>query len=399
MFLGHTRFSIFAPGKSAWKSSRQAIADEEYADYLYSKERLDFRRKMFLEVSLPILARAAEGHFVRHVVSYSSNLPSEYKDDLLGASQTYEFLILNELSPGESADQWFEIVGATVPVGAVFATYRLDDDDLVSKHYFDRLAPYVRDAFVGMILSLGRGVTAVWDGELFYRPSVIHKPLIAIGLAEVCKKLDNNKFEKPVKSGHSHMQADSGNPVVLDSRDLSFFWARSSSQDTLYRQDARLKRIAESNSELELAGLEKIQDEFPALATMVRYPDALRLLDGLRRVDEPVTFSLPKVKRAFAVEVAYRAEPGVGAESFVFSFDFRDVAGAPVAPSARVRGISRSNDPEVGFYKPARFAQGDRSLRFSVTLPDGIVCAGLRVVKRQDEAGSVTLKELNVYDL
>lgn len=398
MFIGHTRFSLFTPGTNTWKSSRQSITDEDYTSYLYDLERLEFRRKVFLEVSLPILARAAQGYRFRHVVSFSSNLPMQYKEALHEASREYDFLVLNELPPKTPATKWFQLVADEIYVGEVFATYRLDDDDLLGLSYFTRLAPYLNDSFVGMLVSLGRGVTAVWDGEKFRRPSIVHKPLLAIGLAEIHKRLGSSEFASPAPAGGSHMNADLGNAVVIDSRGLDFVWTRSDSQDTLFRQDARLRRIAESNSELEVATLKDLETEFPTLLPMVEYPNIAQLVNQPLVVDDRNWFPFTEWRQGFAVEIVYTAESGVSNDAYLISFDVRDPSGSRVT-ALRARGVSRSRNSEIGFFREAKFTQGKRTLRFSLALPEDVLCAGITVIKQESNAGRVTLQEVNVHDL
>ncbi|GAB3595750.1 hypothetical protein CFAEC_05350 [Corynebacterium faecale] len=398
-FIGHTRFSLFTPGKNTWKASRQAVSNEEYAEYLYSTERLDFRKKIFLETSLPLLAQAAANHDLKHVVSFSSNLPQQYKKDLIDAGKKYDFIILDELPPETPAVNWFDKAKNTIETGEVFATYRLDDDDLVSVNFFNHLSKYVDDAFVQMIVSFGSGITAIWDGSQFKRPSLIHKPLLAIGMAEINKKIDETQFLSPAKgSGYSHMVADRGNPVILDSRGLDFFWTRSNNQDTLYKQDTSLQRIAEVNSELENATSEQIESAFPGLAPLMRYPSIIQLSDNSISVDDSTKFEFHEPQQQFSIAIEYEADSGVRKDSYRISFKFENTTENQAIDDLRVRGISKSKDPEIGHFKPADFKKGNHVARLSVALPDGFLCSSVRIIRNETEAGHVNLRSVSIQE-
>ena len=155
VFIGQTRYSLFVPDSGAWRASSVAGREvSDYRNYLYAPERLDFRDRVFTTLTVPSLAVAAEAHEVHHIVSYSESLPEKYIDSLNRTAEKFPFLVLQELPDGVS--DWGrseQIIKEKVGVG-VFGRYRLDDDDLLSKHYFDVMHRFVKPEFVGMVVSL-----------------------------------------------------------------------------------------------------------------------------------------------------------------------------------------------------------------------------------------------------
>lgn len=105
MFVGQTRFSIYNPGSGAWKSSSKTDSntEDDFAEYLYSDSRLAPRAEIFFNYSLPMLAQAAERHRLLHIISYSSNLPEKYRDQLKSAALAHPFIVLDEKRTGRAS--------------------------------------------------------------------------------------------------------------------------------------------------------------------------------------------------------------------------------------------------------------------------------------------------------
>ena len=94
MFVGHTRFSLFVPDSASWRASNEhtGFSEDEYRDYLYDHARLALRTDIFLNHTVPTLAKAAEGFDVKHVVSFSESLPQKFKEQLQEAADKFNVL-------------------------------------------------------------------------------------------------------------------------------------------------------------------------------------------------------------------------------------------------------------------------------------------------------------------
>ena len=104
MFVGHTRFSLFVPDSVSWRASNEqtGFSEDEYRDYLYDDARLSLRTDIFLNHTVPTLAKAAEDFDVKHVVSFSESLPQKFKEQLQKAADSFDVLHLDELPDGDS---------------------------------------------------------------------------------------------------------------------------------------------------------------------------------------------------------------------------------------------------------------------------------------------------------
>lgn len=251
-FVGHTRFSLYQPRSRAWALSQ----GDNYKERLFADRRLIPRLRIFTDHSLRLLEIAQRGHSVRLIVSYSREMPGEYRTALHRAADNYPFVILDECVEGVGqANMVRTALQMMERRPGVFATFRVDDDDILPVDYFDRMSQHIRRDTVGSYVSLGRGVTATHDGEHFGKPHTVVHRMYSAGLLSVCS-FDGQSTETP-SPAQAHNRADEAAPTILDSRDLGFVWTRSLTQDTatvrgtdsLGELDREISRLPESNYE------------------------------------------------------------------------------------------------------------------------------------------------------
>lgn len=231
-FIGNTRFSIYDPTSTSWRLSRSVgrSNDEAYRRKLYSEERMSSREDIFFNYSLPILDQAKGQHDLIHVVSYSEELPDRYQDELHAAEDRYDWLLLDRRTQANRKGTKLETLAKQYFCsGDIFAEFRLDDDDIVSKDYFESLAQYLHDPFVGYCVSHGLGIQAYYESGRFLAPRLEHRPKIAIGLARICK-IDGKRIIAPGKAPHPMIDREC--PVVVDSRSITFLHSLHLSQDS-----------------------------------------------------------------------------------------------------------------------------------------------------------------------
>lgn len=230
-FLGHTRFSVMEPKSPSWRLSRASgrTSVEDYTTSLFSEARLKERSEIFFTYSLPLLDAAKGEHKVLHVVSFSHHLPLKYKAMLYDAEQRYSWLHLDEQRPGSKKTVLDKVAIKFFGEGAIYAEYRLDDDDLLGVSFFDDLIPYVTKENVGSLVSFGLGAQSFFDGSVFVQPRLEHRPKIAIGLTRICE-IENKSVIGPRRVAHT--KSDLYNPVILDSRSLSFLHTIHRNQDS-----------------------------------------------------------------------------------------------------------------------------------------------------------------------
>lgn len=236
--IGTMRFSIYSPDSAAWKASNGSVfgSAEEYMAHLFSAERIEPRLHILEHYSLPQLERAGEGHTFRLIISTMKDLPQKYLAELRSMTDRYPFVILDVLEDANRVMNPYAVAGELLAADGhgsaqrPFGVFRLDDDDVLPADFFDQVAPYVTADHAGMMVTLGRGVTAIFDGGRMHDPRTVHHPMIAIGLLQVCKFGDDGELVRPVAGTHN--LSDRNGPVILDSQRLGFFWTRHMNQDS-----------------------------------------------------------------------------------------------------------------------------------------------------------------------
>ncbi|WP_024817115.1 glycosyltransferase [Arthrobacter sp. 31Y] len=267
VFVGHTRFSVHSPNSGAWVASNGSkMTEAEYLEHLFSDERMEPRADIFFNYTLPMLAYAAKASDVlfRHVVSYSDSLPRRYQDQMEAAAAQFPFVLLDKVPAGGGGLNTAKaaralMLEAGLPIDTVFGSMRLDDDDILSADYFDQMAQYLTEAHVGYVVTLARGVTALYEnGEFFYARDAVY-PLHSKGHLSICRYNRDGSLSAPV--GTSHNRSDRANPVILDSRKFSHIWVRSVNQDTALYQLAQ-------GREGQLARIYQDMEQYPVLTEM-----------------------------------------------------------------------------------------------------------------------------------
>jgi hypothetical protein len=257
IFIGITRFSVYAPKSVEWVASKETSANlektsnDDYKKYLFSAERLDIRCFIFFELSLPILEVMSKKHNYKHIIQYSAELPEEYKRKLSVIEKKYPFIYLDLIDNLENRtsklyktvvpnliENSFEKTNQKDKENITFGIFNLDDDDLLGINFLNKMAEYIDSKYSKKVISFGLGVTAFFDeaSRLFSNPREAYLPKINIGLMRVCEYiLKERKIIFP-KSG-SYMTVDKVTPVILDSREISYFWVRSFNQDTVHDKE------------------------------------------------------------------------------------------------------------------------------------------------------------------
>lgn len=403
LFIGHTRFSLFNPKSSSWRATNGRFATpEEYEAYLYSDERLTIRCKIFLEQSLPQLEAASKDHDLLHVVSYSGNLPAKFQQLLEDAADRFSFLVLDRHSEGRRPTDIDALARERLGGAGAFATYRLDDDDLLTVDYFNQVAPYVRPENAGMQVSLASGLTALYADGKYSNIRETYWPMLAIGLLSICRFDTDGSLVKPAHAPH-HL-SDRTNPVILDSRKTSYLWVRHVDQDTAMDfnpDEARAKLVASMsrfpavNEYVDLANL------FPVLAKNIRAPKREGLLSTPTDVVGEIRFSLATPANAFSLKIdALLGDDAVSSNALI-SLDLTDAAERPLAEAQIARlsafGIATSSNPAVGPYRYLNTPPGRSLESYEFALPDGVLCRGFRLRRWKKADTAIRLHSIDAY--
>lgn len=416
MFIGHTRFSLLQPGSSRWRASEEGrfagIAD--YRDYLYSDRRMNARIDIFLGMTVPQLAVSAQDQDVYHIVSYSEELPVKYKRQLLEAAQEHSFLILDECTVSDPPLLPLDLAKKLHGEREVklFAEYRLDDDDVLPRDYFERLEPYLDSSFLGMYVSFGEGLTGIYDDGHFYDVRRCRVPMIAIGLAKICGFGSDGELIAPATTRHTI--SDTVAPVILDSRKLGYIWARHPEQDTAVS-------VSFSNTREELFERARRQiDRYPVEDDMQQVAEQFPVVQGRLHTDiapglrqiplvrtrtrlpsNGVSVDAPSFRGRCHFDITTRAGTLKPGRDVLLAFKLQDSTGTPLSVSSdgakmKEAGLIYSRWTGVGFCRWIATRPGLRREEFTIELPSGIEIVGLTLFPRRDLNARLEVEQFTV---
>lgn len=231
-FIGETRFSLFEPNSNAWRLTKTTGREnaEDYKAKLYAEDRMETRCAIFFNHTLPTIDSAKSDHHLIHLISYSEELPEKYEDQLQEEAAKYSWVRLDKRTEENRVGMSVKnIVRKSFPPGTVYGNYRLDDDDVLATNYFEQAGVYLDERHAEMIVSLGYGVLALYEGSRFVRTKGELRPKVAAGFLKICQFTNDGRFRMPTNISHTY--ADRENPVILDSRQVSFLRALHVNQD------------------------------------------------------------------------------------------------------------------------------------------------------------------------
>lgn len=394
MFVGHTRFSLFVPDSASWRASHEqnGMSADEYRDYLYDDARLSLRTNIFVNHTVPTLAQAAEDFDVKHIVSFSKSLPEPYKAQLQQAADEFDFLYLDELPDGDNGwtavRRYFQRTSFT----GTFGRYRLDDDDVLSAHYFRTTEQYIKPEFEGMLVSMPLGVEAVCvDGEFFHLRQA-HTPMNSMGLLSICAVDENGTVFEPQSGPHD--KSDRFAPVILDASKIGYLRAIHAGQDNAMRHEpgavmARLMdNLASSPPFTDMAAFEAA---FPTVAEhMGRQSNPLTINDavghGQHYVLEPTSSDA-----GFVIE----GDSAIAlTNELLVSLWIEDSRGRRVPFYKTVEGFAGSNNPHIGHFAYVPTEQGHFRAMVSLHLEHGYRLRGFRIQALSERAEQVHISRV-----
>lgn len=397
MFIGHTRFSLFVPDSRAWRASQDSLKNsDKYKDYLYNPERLELRTQIFLKHTVPTLADAAQRvsgrHEIVHVVSYSESLPQKYKDKLAAAAAEFPILVLDEVQDGDAAGGFAQkYVSDKLAPGEVFGRYRLDDDDILSTEYFSLMEKYLKDEFVGMVVSLPLGIEAVYDDGRFLNPRVAHVPMNSMGLLSVCRLTSGGTIQGP--HGGPHDKSDRYDPVILDSRGMGYLRCVHLGQDNAMRYS---EAVILDNL-LEHLGKFPPANELTKLTRL--FPTVVGAADHTSTVDAPLGEGLayefcPPYPQGIGLRVAGRGLPGGKRQNVAVTYLFTTTAGKKLPLYRQVPGIANSPNKKIGMFQYLPTPAGDFHSIAGIYLPDDVRIKAVRIMPLSDASRETVISEI-----
>ncbi|RAX50852.1 hypothetical protein DQ353_00165 [Arthrobacter sp. AQ5-05] len=419
LFIGHTRFSVYQPQSGAWKATNgtRFKSEQDYRNYLFSDERLASRADIFFGLSLPQLAEAAKNHAVIHLISYSHHLPTKYETRLIEAADKHDFLVLDKMFPSSAAATTESVAREALfskfsaDPYQPFGVYRLDDDDLLPADYFDRHEKYIKEPFVGMQVSLGTGITAIYSEGKFVNARRCYHPMLAIGFMSI-QRFTPDGLVRPERN-IAHNLSDRHFPVIMDSSGLGYVWTRQVEQDTSLglastNREGILTSIRNHiNANPPIDGSDQFEKYFPILkGKLTAAEDARSTHEQLieRRVEMKSTvenFTCQPVSGDLSITVKMVCDMSAVEKNSLLSFSLVDASGKPV-PVERVaahmaeQGVTLSGNPTIGWFRYLNTRPGQNRTKAEFSLPQGVFLSAVTVRKWKKTDTSITLHSLTV---
>lgn len=394
MFVGHTRFSLFVPDSASWRASNDqtGFSEDEYRDYLYDDARLSLRTDIFLNHTVPTLAKAAEGFNVKHVVSFSESLPQKFKGQLQEAADSFDLLHLDELPDGDSG--WTAVRRYVQKSGfkGTFGRYRLDDDDVLSAHYFQTTAPYIKPEFEGMLVSMPLGIEAVYADGQFFHLREAHTPMNSMGLMSICAVKEDGTVVEPQSGPHD--KSDRYAPVILDATQVGYLRAIHAGQDNAMRHDPGLvmARLMENMAAFPpFTDVATLEAAFPTVAKQMQSTSAPLSIDCT--VSRGQHYLLQPASGDVSFIIHGESEWELDNELLV-SLWIEDSRGRRVPSYKTVEGFAASNNPSIGHFAYVPTENGTFRTLVSLHLEHGYILRGFRILAQSERAEGVRVKKL-----
>lgn len=394
MFVGHTRFSLFVPDSASWRASNEqtGFSEGEYRDYLYDEARLSLRTDIFLNHTVPTLAKAAEGFDVKHIVSLSESLPQKFKAQLKEAADRFGILHLDELSDGDSG--WTAVRRYVQKIGfkGTFGRYRLDDDDVLSAHYFQATAPYIKPEFEGMLVSMPLGIEAVYADSQFFHLREAHTPMNSMGLMSICSAKENGTVVEPQSGPHD--KSDRYAPVILDASQVGYLRAIHAGQDNAMRHEPGvvMARLMENMAAFPpFADVAALEAAFPTVAKQMQSTSASLSIDDTVGSGQHYILQLASGDVSFVIhgESEWELE-----NELLVSLWIEDSRGRRVPSYKTVEGFAASNNPSIGHFAYIPTENGSFRTLVSLHLEHGYILRGFRILAQNERAERVRVSEI-----
>jgi hypothetical protein len=390
-FFGVTRFSVYLPDSKAWHLSQ--VSEQEYLDRLFSDERLASRFDIFINKALPIYQEMSKKYNYRHIIHYSNLLPEKWKKVLIETASKNSVLYLDEVyDKMEYATIMKNLLDTKESGVTVF--FRVDDDDLLSIDYLDKLSAYARPEFVGMAVSFGSGIASIYSNGRFTEFKKIRKPLLSQGQAYIG---DYNTLDKKLifpKQG-THTQTDMHTPTILDSRFLAFVCTHHESQDSYQKKPSVSQDIIKklySNYE-QISNISDVYKSFPTLKNDVRYyitDDGFDFTEHMQIKDDTHNFIVnPILFGRYEFELRLSSDSIYNLKGAIASFEFNK------EPNL-LEGLLKSQVKDIGWFHYLKTAKDGVVTKFVIDIPQGIELNKLKIIPWSVKSVPIFLDDIKI---
>lgn len=179
--IGITRFSLVLEKHQGSFTATRGISYDEAASRIFDSKRMAHRFRLFRVFCLPtIMSLVRRDSRVHHIILVSKEMPLRWQVRLRAMVFGHPRVHVVSLSRAERFGPAVCAFAERIVSGDVF-TFRLDDDDALSRDYLPTVLEWCTSHPIGICLSLDDGLrVAIKDGILLWRKTTM--PCNAQGL-------------------------------------------------------------------------------------------------------------------------------------------------------------------------------------------------------------------------
>lgn len=394
VFLGVTRFSIFSHGSSAWNLSK--FEKDKYFNELYQEERMNVRFDIFFNKALPIYEKWTNKHNYIHVIHYSMVMPKKYIDKLKKYSEKYSFIVLQEVDESDLTEiNYKELLKNYDDVN--LTVFRVDDDDILSLDYLDKLSKYSN--YFGMIVSFGCGLSAYYNGKEYTEFRECHHRFLALGMAFIGKySKNNNKVFLP--RGGNHVEVDRFSPVIIDSTEPMFIWTQHKQQDTKVSYVDKSYKISQVLDKNELiSNTLNYSLKFPTLEEEINKVNNSQLICNYEQ------YNVDKNKEEFMILNHKSSNVFVVKIDFTLLNDFTQlstedmkrafIASFKFSSETNLLGLVWSSSKDIGWYSYIGINDGKLSFDLSIRTDSLVTMESMALIKNKFK-GNIKINKFTI---
>lgn len=317
--IGICRYSVVTfENKKDWIVGNSAKDWEDYKNNILDVDKLQDKLSLFSQVTLPSIAGGSISPHIdwfKLVILVSQDMPEKSYHDLLEVTRQYEWCKVVPLSEEQTIKDAgnAEVLNFIDSEDEVYATFRIDDDDALSKYYFESLKPYIHEKFINHAVSFPDGVNGLYsykDRSYSLLKNVRHY-YIGLGLALISNATEVNKH---ILYNKAHLNIDKRHPTItVPTKKPMFLRSFHESSDLAFNNKNRLKKFSTKDLEKEvpLSVLDKhftLKITKPRLSSLDSKSSVRDSMPDKKLTDKPGEKSADAASVSLATEHAHKLE-------------------------------------------------------------------------------------------
>lgn len=257
--IGVINFNTLCKKNSASFMCSRTYEWEKHKKRILDKSNIDFRLHVLINHSLPnLLNNIPEDVCLKIIILYSNLLEDNTKYILNNYASKFNEIFLESRSEEDYLNAIGSIKKCLIDNNktnnnktVLFASFRLDDDDILSTKYIENISKYITKDNINKFISFSNGIECLWKDKSIDKLCFYNKEFIAIGLSHI-GLFDNRSFEfltepQTIYCGLSHFDIPKKYNHIIDDTPNMFIYSRHNLQDTSIKYKFWNKNIIDNS--------------------------------------------------------------------------------------------------------------------------------------------------------